>query len=189
MFGHFHWLEGSLPAAHPETCWVLHRESGPSSSSCKTTSSGGRVSVDRDSSSCLSQQACIGGCLGRSGPAPRPWGSSTVLTRRTCPTHLPLPQLNPQIIPPPRAFTYFPKADKGCILSAHHAAHGGRYSPGRTQPPRFAQVLAKPSLSPSGGKTERLGGPKSWQLKQRTCWSWGHPPPSRAPVSGARVQH
>lgn len=50
MFGYFHWLEGSLPTAHPEMCWVLHRESGSSSSSCKTTSSGGRVSVDRDSS-------------------------------------------------------------------------------------------------------------------------------------------
>lgn len=46
-------LVGGLPPrCHPGKCWVLHSESGPSSCSCKITSSVGQVSVDRDSSSC-----------------------------------------------------------------------------------------------------------------------------------------
>lgn len=80
MFGHFHWLEGSLPAAHPETCWVLHRESGPSSSSCKTTSSGGQVSVDRDSNSPASEAVWAGLAL-----PPRALGLINCLNRKNLP--------------------------------------------------------------------------------------------------------
>lgn len=96
MFCHFHWLEGSLPAAHPEKCWVLHSGSGPSSSSCKITSSVGQVSVDRDSSSRAIRAGLHRRLLGQVWAMPPALGLIKCLNRE----NLPNPPISASAEPP-----------------------------------------------------------------------------------------